>query len=564
MHTLKGTYKRTRSSKLALTLICASFLALGGQPAYSEDFTQALVSAYRKNPRLMAERARVKEADENYVQAQAQNRFTVNGNATIGRERREGGSFFSQAPSKTTPKTAQLTIAKPLYQGGRVRGLKAQAKASINSARESLRNAEQNVLLAAATAYLDVLRDEEAAKIRRNNVRVLTQQGFAAQDRFDVGEGTKTDIAQARARLASAESGLAQADAQLATSRAAFVRYMGHMPEQLQKPPTFILPATLREAQLLARANNPQMIASRFNENAAQAAVFVAKSAGRPTVALQGILQGTRDSANGISRSDSMSVVAQLRVPLYQGGLNQSRVRAAKHAANRARFESRDIEIAIDQAIANLWAQLDAAKQSLKSSHKQVEAAQLAFEGVKLEQEVGTRNTLDVLNAEQELLNARLAVVDAERALNVATLQMLVTMGAFDADALQLPVDLYDPEANFKAVTKDPFMYYVPDFVEKPAARVNEKAKNAVGFTVSKVGKDTAKLVKALTPNKIKKPVAKLGRQIPDVPKSALDALTIDDPFDPAAHNVDPDKIDPKPILIKPKQIQNTDAPKGP
>ncbi|HFB55065.1 MAG TPA: hypothetical protein ENJ46_03995, partial [Hellea balneolensis] len=477
--------------KIVLGHIFAGMMVGLSLNAHAEDFTQALVSAYMKNPRLMAERARVREADENYVQAQAQGRFTVNANATIGRERREGGSFFNQDPSVQTPKTAQLSIVKPLYQGGRVRGLKAQAKAGINSARQSLRNAEQNVLLAAATAYLDVIRDEEATKIRRNNVRVLTQQGFAAQDRFDVGEGTRTDIAQSRARLASAESGLAQAEAQLATSRASFVRYMGHMPEQLQSPPTFELPATLREAQLLARANNPQMIASRYNENAAQAAVFVAKSAGRPTVALQSVFQGTRDSANGISRSDSMSIVAQLRVPLYQGGLNQSRVRAAKHAVTRARFESRDIEIAIDQAIANLWAQIDSAKLSLKASEKQVEAAEIAFEGVKLEQEVGTRNTLDVLNAEQELLNARLSVVDAQRALNVATMQMLVTMGAFDAYALQLPVNMYDPEQNFNQVTKDPFMYYVPDFIEKPAEKVIDKSKGAVGFTVGKVGKDT-------------------------------------------------------------------------
>ena len=418
-------------------------------PAFAEDFQTALVSAYQRSNLLHAERARVREIDENYVQAQAQGRVSVVGTASAGFSRSETPvTIFGGGIQKLKPRTAQLSIIQPLYQGGRVKGLKSQAKAGILSARQGLRNAEQNVLFSAASAYLDVIRDEQAAKIRRNNVNVLTRQQFAAQSRFDVGEGTRTDIAQAEARLASADIGLSQAEAQLAVSRAAYVRYMGHAPHALSAPPKFVLPETLLTAQLRARANNPQIVASRYNENATKAGIRVAKSAHKPIISLNGGLQGSRDR-----RSESASIIAQIRVPIFSGGMNQSQVRAAKHAQIRSRFETREAEQAIDEAVANLWAQVIASGRALDSSRKQVAAAEIAFEGVELEQQVGTRTTLDVLNAEQELLNAKLTVIQAVRNLDLASYQLLVTMGGFDAYSLQLPVALYDPSKNFGEVT---------------------------------------------------------------------------------------------------------------
>ena len=568
----------------SVSLYVGALLAAGSYavPAMAEDFQQALVSAYQQNPRLMAERARVREIDENYVQAQSSGRFTINASGSYGNSLQEIQTAVTPNiinPTGiignrdwATPQTGQIAIVQPLYQGGRVRGLKAQAKAGVLSARQGLRNAEQTVLLSAATAYLDVLRDEEAAKIRRNNVRVLTKQRFASNDRFDVGEGTRTDIAQSEARLAAAEIGLAQADAQLAISRAAYIRFVGHVPEQLIKPPQFLLPATLLDSQLQARRNNPQLVAARYNENAAQAAIYVAKAAGRPTLALNGTLQGSRDTSANVPRSSAASITAQFRVPIYQGGLNQSRVRAAKAAKARSKFETREAEQAVDQTVANLWAQVIASDRSLVASIKQVDAAEIAFEGVELEQQVGTRNTLDVLDAEQELLNAKLTVIQAERNLNVANFQLLVTMGGFDAYSLQLPVDLYDPQRNFDNVTINSFGKYVPNSVEDVLDDLPGKTGDAIGFVGGKVSKDLADLADAFLPNpasikKIGKDVAdvtkavlpdqavdatgKLIGQIPDVPKTALDIITIDDPFDPETKNANPDYIDPAPILIK-------------
>jgi len=557
-------YKNTKFSCLSLLALSTCF----SSAAFAEDFTQALVSAYQHNPRLMAERARVRETDENYVQAQSAGRFTIAGTGSVGLSRSESPSFFGGSNvSHLEPRQGQLSIIQPLYQGGRVNGLRAQAKAGVLSSRQGLRNEEQNVLLSAATAYLDVLRDEETAIIRRNNVRVLARQKFAAQDRFDVGEGTRTDIAQADSRLAQAETGLANADAQLAISRAAYVRFVGHVPEQLTKPPQFLLPTSLRDSQLRARANNPQLIAARYNENAAQAAIHVAKSAGRPTISINGTLQGSRDTSANIPRAESASITAQIRVPIYSGGVNQSRVRAAKQAKMRSKFETRDAEQAIDQTIANLWAQVIASERTLASGHKQVAAAEIAYEGVELEQQVGTRDTLDLLNAEQELLNAKLTVVQAERNLNVATYQLLVTMGGFDAYSLQLPVDHYDPQDNFDAVTVNSFGKYIPDPIED----IVNDIPGAIGFAGHKVSTDLVDLADALLPgsetagnagedasglSKTIGPVpaanatGKIIRQLPDIPKSLLDMATIDDPFDPETKNADPDLIDPTPELI--------------
>ncbi len=437
-----------------------------GNVANAEDFQQALISAYQNNPLLLAERARVREIDENYVQAQAAGRFTLNAAGSYGQSRTTNSSAFFSSTTDNIPRTGQVTIIQPLYQGGRVRGLKAQAKAGILAARQNLRDIEQNVLLSAATAYLDVLRDEEVAHIRRNNVKVLSRQLIAAQDRFEFGVGTRTDTAQANSRLAASEIGLANADASLAVSRAAYVRYVGHIPQALSLPPQFILPPGLAQAQAKAREHNPGLVASRYNEQVASATIKIAKARGRPSVSLNGNLQGVRDTGGGIASSEAASITAELRIPLYSGGANRSQLRAAQQAKIRSRFETREVEQTVVQLVANLWAQKDAASQTLESSLKQVDAATVAFEGVELEQQVGTRSTLDVLDAEQELLNAKLAVVQAVRNVGAAQYQLLAVMGGFDAYSLGLAVTVYDPQQNFNRVSKSPFGKFIPDGFE--------------------------------------------------------------------------------------------------
>lgn len=459
-------------------LVSACFLTFLAVPAHGETLQEALISAYNSNPRLMAERSRLREIDENYIQARAQGRMnsSLNGNLGLSLTRiplsgalaEQNGSYgtFSREPA-----SAQIQVIQPLYQGGRVKALKAQAQAGIMAARESLRNTEQALFLSVATAYSNVLRDEEAARIRRNNVRVLGRQQQAAQDRFDVGVGTRTDIAQARARLAAADIGLAQADAQLQISRAAFLRTVGHQPAQLSALPTFVLPSTLETAKTLSRENNPQIIAAMFNVQAAEAGIKAAKSASKPTVSLNGTLGATRGQLAEISRAESGTIGAQFSIPIFAGGLNKSRVRAANEARTRLMFEVRDTERAVDEAMAQIWAQLDAAKRSFQASKIQVEAAEFAFEGVKIEQEVGTRSALDVLNAEQEVLDAKLAQLNSKAAVAEAEFRLLRTIGVFDSGGIQLGIDNYDPQKNLDEIKNDGLQRaigtYVPETLKK-------------------------------------------------------------------------------------------------
>ena len=451
----------------------------------TETLQDALATVYRTNPRLLGERARLREVDENYIQARAQGRpqLSLGGEASYTTTRTpESTSFFgiSGGTESGTPYSAQLSLVQPIYQGGRIRALRKQAKASILAARAGLENAENNIFLATANAYVDVLRDEATADIRRNNVRVLTRQLTASNDRFEVGEGTRTDIAQSESRLAAAEAGLAQADAQLAVSRAQYERIVGRAPGRLAPAPNFALPPTLDEAIRRARDNNPQLLAAYYSELAGEAAIDVAKSAGRPSVSLNGTVAGARDQILGIEQSDQAVLAARVNVPIFSGGANKSRVRQAKHAKARLAYETRDTERAVDQTVAQIWAQMDAARRIVQTAQRQVAAADIAFEGVTLEQQVGTRDQLDVLNAEQEVLNARLTLVNAERNLDSAVFQLLSVIGVLDADGIALPVETYDEGAYLRNVAYDGLARaedrYVPEIVQKIAPQFEDIA----------------------------------------------------------------------------------------
>jgi outer membrane protein len=496
--------------------------------AQAETLQEAMVSAYQTNPSLKAERARVKETDENYIQARSQGRLNSSLSASIARQafRAPSQGFFGPVSGRTIedgqPRVLALQVIQPIYQGGRVKALKQQAKSGIFAAREGLRSAEQNLFVSVATAYVDVLRDEETARIRRNNVSVLARQEQAALDRFDVGEGTLTDIAQAQSRQAAANIGLAQADAQLASSRAAYERLVGHPPVDLQAVPDFTLPATLQEAREIGVANNPQLGASLFSVEAAKAGIKVAKSAGRPSFSINGALANQRAQLGGFRESDSASLTAQLNIPLYSGGANKSRVRQAKSTVERLNYEARDIENAIEQTVTQIWASLKAAEASLIAAKEQVRTAEVAFEGVTLEQQVGTRDTLDVLNAEQELLNAKLSVVNAERSVDVTSYQLLSILGGFDADSLQLPVDFYDPAANFEDVKRDSLTRAVDRYVPVAVRKIGRQLPN-IPKDVAKFGKQTG------IPANVKGLGAGVGTVLDGVgtlQKDAVDAIT--------------------------------------
>jgi len=381
------------SFRLLKFTLLAGLLAFASN-AQAGDLQAALISVYESNPRLLAERARLREIDETYVQARALGRPTVGGTGSISQSFVNfpgGASVFSNGLAdgdiniSGRPNEIGVQVVQPLYQGGRVKALKTQAKLGILAARETLRGQENNLFLSAANAYVDVRRDTEAVRIRRNNVRVLMRQLEAATARFEVGAGTRTDIAQSEARLAVSEAGL-----------------------------------SLPDAIAAARENNPQLISAYYNEAAGRAAIDVAKAAGRPTVSITGGLTRQREQLSQLQSIDAASISAQVTIPIYSGGGNTSRRRQAEHAKTRLAFETRDAELGIDQAISQIWAQLIAA--------------------------------LDVLNAEQETLNAQLSVIDAERNVQAATFQLLATIGVFDAQGIQLPVEGYNLNDNLNVI----------------------------------------------------------------------------------------------------------------
>lgn len=516
--------------------------------AASEDMQSTLASVYNKNPRLLAERARLREVDETYIQARAQGRFTASaaGSYAKGWIRTPSINNFFGLPSDGpdteygSPRQGAVQIIQPIYQGGRVRALKQQAKLNILAAREGLRAQENNIFMSAANAYVDIIRDEAAARVRRNNVRVLSGQLVAAQDRFEVGVGTRTDIAQSESRLAASEAGLAQAEAQLAISRANYERLVGRVPADLSPPPQYVLPPTLPDAITAARENNPQLMAAYFNEAASRAGIDVAKAAGRPTITLNGSLARLEDQLAGFSETDSASLTAQITIPIYSGGLNQSRTRQAQHAKTRLAFETRDTELAVDQTIKQIWAQLEAARAILKTAQRQEAAAKIAFEGVSLEQSVGNRTQLDVLDAEQETLNARLTVLNAQRDVHAATYSLLATIGVFDAEGIQLGVSQYDPNENFERVSYDALEQindaYVPEFVQKIAGQTPNIV-NDVASGVAQLGGDTD------VDGKLDGLVGGIGYIAADG-KKGLDDLTGQDPnYHPLKDEIRPDIV---------------------
>ncbi len=463
-----------RSHKLRLFVSSVvSVLLLATPIANAETFEQALISAYQNHPKLQGERARLREFDENYVQAQAQSRMTSNlsGSLTTNVSRTPAlnipgfDSFIASGTDVSTPGALQLQVIQPIYQGGRVSALKSQVKSSILAAREGLRATETEILVNVANAYVHVLRDEEAARIRRSNVSVLMHQKEAADTRFEVGAGTRTDMALSEARLAGAKVGLAQAAAQLQTSRAQYRELTGHMPENLQPLPRFALPITEDEAVRLAKANNPGLLASALQEEAGEAAISVAKAAKKPVISLNATAGGVRWQSGYPDHAETATIGAQVTVPILSGGMNRSRIRAAKSARTRLMFETRDVERQLYSAIMQNWAGLQAAQEALDASQVQVAAAELALEGVELEREVGTRNALDVLNAEQELLDAQLVILNSRTEVEKAGYRLLALTGAFDAISLSLPTDYYDPNDNLEDVKSDNFLGIVEEII---------------------------------------------------------------------------------------------------
>jgi TolC family type I secretion outer membrane protein len=332
-----------------------------------------------------------------------------------------------------------------------------QADAQVRAGRGRLHSAEQNVFLDTVTAYMNVVRDESVVKLNQTNVELLRKQSEAAKARFDVGEITRTDVSQAEARLASGLSQLTGAEANLIAARAFFERSVGEAPATLEpKPAVPVLPESEVSARTTANSDNPTLLTARQQEEAADYAIDFAVGQMLPTVTVQASYGRNGQEFGPETIADDARVTASASFPLYQGGAEWSQIRQAKELYNKARMDTEFARRSTDERVSNAWEAYRAARASSEANRQQVKASEIAFEGVQQELEVGSRTTLDVLDQQQELLNARVALVRSERDEVVAAYSLLASVGKLTAKQLELPVEVYAPEDNYEMQTWRP------------------------------------------------------------------------------------------------------------
>ncbi len=441
----------------ALVLASAASAQPPAAPAAGDTLIDAISLAYQTNPQLQSQRAQQRALDETYVQARANLRPTASASAQADYAKSPGTYNLTSEPVSAT-----LSLTQPIYTGGFASATIRAAEGDIRAGREQLRQAEATVMQSVIQAFVDVRRDEQALKIQDDNVNVLTHQLAETKARFDVGQLTRTDVAQAEARLAGARAGLASARSQLAVSRASYVTVVGQTPAQLAAEPALpALPATVDQAFDAAEKGNPAIRAADFAEQAAAARVAVAKAADRPTVSLQaqygyeGFLQNQPSLVESTgSWQKSLTASATITQPLFTGGLNASHIRQALETDNARRM---DLETARRQAMQQVsqgWSQLLSARANVKADAEQVRADAIAFEGTQREHDVGLRTEVEVLNAEQELHNAQLALVNARHDEYVATAAVLNGMGELEVRNLAPQAPVYDPAKSFRKIRR--------------------------------------------------------------------------------------------------------------
>lgn len=421
---------------LAAAVLMCSVSAPALAQLSQDTLAEAVDSAIDNNPELMAQRKIRAFADESLNQAEAQMGPQLNLNGSFGAEYATVGRQVTSA-SGTFPydgeqqrATVGLEARQSLWSGGSLTAQRDQALAGVTAAQAELIGAEQNLVLQVVTVFMDVRRAEREVEIRGRNVSSLGQQVRAARDRFDVGDVTRTDVAQAEAREGASKAELAGATSRRARAHADYEQVVGRPPVQLAAPPqTPVLPASLDEAIAVARANNPAVAAARARETQSERGVDIARGRLSPQFDLVGNAGFVESRQDDTFRDSNVGLVAEFRFPLFDSGLLQSRTRGAQLEADRARYDRMAVERSITAQVTASWNQLIAAREEIAASISRVSAAEIALEGAEQELAVGERITLDVLDQERELLEAQLGQVDAERAAYMAAHELLAAMG---------------------------------------------------------------------------------------------------------------------------------------
>ncbi len=451
------TKKNRLNQFTMLTALSLATFTLAGAftlpAAKAESLEQALIAAYESNPTLRAARANLRAGDEAVPQALSGWRPLVTVNANTGGQYTDSDSGSSKNSDGTLPVGASLDIVQPLYTGGRTEANVNAAESDVQAQRSSLKSTEQQVLLDAVAAYINVWRANSVLELNLNNERVLQRQLEATRDRFSVGELTRTDVAQAESRLARAVSDRIEAEGALAEAAAVYEEVIGRSPSDTVQPPLPMnLPASMQSAVDIALASNPDVVAAEFQQRAAGHRVEAAEAEFEPEVNLVGRVSHDRNRTVDDSNTTQASVLAELTVPIYQQGFVSSQVRQQKQLSNQRRIEIEQARRRAQQEAVASWEALETARAQTTSFESEVEANRIALDGVQQENLVGARTVLDVLDAEQELLTSQVNLVTAQRDLVLAAYRTIAAMGSMTAQDLALDVTLYDPQANYDAV----------------------------------------------------------------------------------------------------------------
>jgi outer membrane protein len=455
---------------LLAAVFTAGFTAAAAASASAETLADAIALAYDTNPTLQAQRATQRALDENYVQARSGWRPTLSLQASgtwleTRTPHAAGGGLIDtngdgipdavgRGVQQRNSGFGAFSLTQPIWTGGRTAATVSAAEGDILSGRENLRRVEGQVILSVIQAFVDVRRDQEAVRIRQENVGVLQRQLEESKARFDVGEITRTDVAQSQSRLAAAQALLSSAQAQLQVSRATYAALVGQNPGQLADVPSlaYLLPANADDAFGVAEKFNPTLRAQEYAEQASRARVAQARANRMPSLSARGTLgwSGPADPFDQHLYSTNITIQGVFTVPLYTGGLTASQIRQAVERNNTDRINIETQRRAVLQTVTQAWNELIAARANIDSTAESVRAAEIAAMGTREEQKVGLRTTLDVLNAEQELRNDELSSVAAQHDEYLAAATVLSAMGRLEAKDLLPTISKYDPRSNFR------------------------------------------------------------------------------------------------------------------
>jgi outer membrane protein len=443
--------------RLLLTASLAAVLVAGS--ASADTLREALVSAYETNPTLTAQREALKATDSTVAIAKAQGRPQVSATVGLNKDLTRSGILETQGHGPTLSVGADVSM--PLFTGGRIKNSIQAAKTRVEAGRATLRGVEGDVFTNTVSAYMDVIRDRAIVELNENNVKVLQTNLQATQDRFEIGDVTKTDVAQSQARLELGKANLASARGQEISSEEEYRRVVGHEPGDLAPPPPLPpLPATGEEAVRIALANNPDIEAINRQAQAAGYDVNVARAQRLPSLSAgvsETYVNSLGGSVGGLPNTGTQTTAGlNATIPIYQGGEPAARIRQAQALEGQTLEQAVGTERSVVAQARSAFATYKAAQEAIASQETAVKANELALEGARAERSVGTRTVLDVLNAEQELLNSQVALVTARRDEYVAGFDLLNAMGQAEAQDLGLDGGpLYDPLGNYRRVANN-------------------------------------------------------------------------------------------------------------